>query len=202
MNNLALFASGLLATAAASSSAFAHSNVYEAKLFGSNEIPAVTTPGFGTATITLDEDAMSMRVQASFEGLQGAVGSAHIHCCTAQPASGTAGVATPLPSFPGFPAGVTAGSYDQTFDLSQAGNWNNAFINTHGGNVELAFQAFSQGLAQEKAYFNLHTSAFPGGEIRGTLVSVVPEPSALMLMSVGLVAFAGASRLRRGRAQA
>jgi hypothetical protein len=195
MNIIALITSGLLATAAASS-AFAHSVVYEAELLGANEVPAVNTPGKGKATVTLDEHAMTLRVQASFADLQGGVTSAHIHCCTAQPDSGTAGVATTLPTFAGFPVGVTSGSYDRTFDLSLATNWNNAFINTHGGNVESAFQALSLGLADEKAYFNLHSSSFPGGEIRGTLTSAVPEPATLALMLTGLGCLAAA----RGRA--
>jgi hypothetical protein len=46
------------------------------------------------------------------------------------------------------------------------------------------------------AYFNIHTSFRPGGEIRGNIVPGIPEPSAILLLLSGLapVAFA-----RRGR---
>lgn len=195
-----LLAAGLLA-AATTTSAMAHSIVFEASLLGANEVPAVASPGTGKATITLDEHAMTMRVQASFEGLIGNVTSAHIHCCTALANSGNSGVASPVPTFPGFPSGIKAGTYDQTFDMSLASSWNNAFINTHGGSVSTAFDALAEGFAQEKAYFNLHTSAFPGGELRGTLVSVVPEPASLVLMSTGLLCLAGAARRRSSASQ-
>jgi hypothetical protein len=187
MKPIALLTGGLLAVAL--SPVFAHSIVYDAALLGGNEAPANSSAGYGFATITLDEHAMTLRVQASFEDLTGGTTSAHIHCCTAQSGTGNAGVATPLPTFAGFPAGVKEGVYDQTFDLSLASSWNSAFVNVNGGTVSSAFEAFATGLAQQKAYFNLHSSAFPGGEIRGTLTAV-PEPGTLALMTTGLAALA------------
>lgn len=44
-------------------------------------------------------------------------------------------------------------------------------------------------------YLNLHTTTSPGGEIRGQ-VTVIPEPTALLLVGGGLVAL-GTLRLRR-----
>ena len=50
-------------------------------------------------------------------------------------------------------------------------------------------------------YIDIHTEAFPGGEIRGQIVSAtpIPEPSSLGLAALGLVGTgaAAASRLRR-----
>lgn len=193
-----LVAAGALAFTLASP-AFAHDPlVYTADLLGVNEIPSVNSPGHGRATLTLDEDAMTLRVQASFSDLVGNTTAAHVHCCTTQPGTGNAGVATPVPTFPGFPSGVKAGSYDQTFDLSLASNWNTAFINLNGGTVTSAFEAFSTALSQRKAYFNVHTSAFASGEIRGTLTPV-PEPSSFAMLGAGLAVAAVA--LRRGRRQ-
>ncbi|MBS0485263.1 MAG: CHRD domain-containing protein, partial [Proteobacteria bacterium] len=53
------------------------------------------------------------------------------------------------------------------------------------------------GLDDGKAYFNLHTNLFPGGEIRG-LLSPVPEPESYALWLAGLgVLTVCARRVRR-----
>lgn len=68
--------------------------------------------------------------------------NSHIHCCTATPGTGTAGVATILPTFTGFPSGVQSGSYALTFDMTQAGSYNAAFLNGRGnGTAGGAFTA-------------------------------------------------------------
>ncbi|MCB1879244.1 MAG: CHRD domain-containing protein, partial [Gammaproteobacteria bacterium] len=48
--------------------------------------------------------------------------------------------------------------------------------------------ALSNGLAGGNAYLNIHTTAFPGGEIRGNLAPV-PEPTTLGLIGLGLAGF-------------
>lgn len=178
----------------------AHELIYTATLLGSLESPANASPATGLATITIDLDLFTMRVEATFNGLTGNTTAAHIHCCTAVANTGTAGVATLTPSFTGFPLGVTSGSYDRTFDLSQSSSYNAAFITANGGTVSTASNALLNGLADGKTYFNIHTSAFPGGEIRGFLAATpVPEPSAaamglLGLAMVGLISLVGPKR--------
>lgn len=136
-----------------------------------------------------------MRVEANFSGLLGNVTNAHIHCCT-DPGTNV-GVATQLPSFIGFPLGVIAGTYDHTFDMALASSYNLAFITSHGGLVSTAFNDLVTGLDTGKAYFNLHTNLFPGGEIRG-LLSPVPEPESYALLLAGLgVLTVFARRVRR-----
>ena len=50
-------------------------------------------------------------------------------------------------------------------------------------------------------YFNVHSALFPGGEIRGQIIEqAVPEPSTLVLWSLGAVALVGLTLRRRKRA--
>lgn len=162
--------------------------VYLANLDGPSEAPPNASPGLGTARVDYDDVSHMMRFRATFSGLIAPVTVSHIHAPTAVPFTGTAGVATPVPTFPGFPAGVTAGSYDATLDLTLASSWNGAFIAAHGGTPAGAEAAFLTYLAGGNAYWNIHSSAFPGGEIRGFMVAGVPEPSSLALLGVGAVA--------------
>jgi len=161
----------------------AHEAKYAAPLLGSSEAPANGSPATGSVLVTIDFDLVTMRVEANFSDLLGTVTAAHIHCCT-DPGTNV-GVATQTPSFTGFPLGVTAGTYDHTFDMALASSYNAAFITNHGGLVSTAFNDLVAGLDAGKAYFNLHTSLFTGGEIRG-LLSPVPEPESYALLLAGL----------------
>lgn len=138
-----------------------------------------------------------MALHVDFSGLVAPSTAAHIHCCTAEPNTGTAGVATTVPYFAGFPIGVTAGTYNMTLDLLAASTYNPAFITAHGGTVALAEADLLAGLASGSAYFNIHSSTYPGGEARGFLsVAPIPEPGHLAMLAVGLVGLAGVRRWR------
>lgn len=166
--------------------------VYAAILDGASESPPVVSQGTGTATVTFDLTALTVRVQAQFAGLTGVTTVAHIHCCTADPFAGNVGVASQVPTFAGFPAGVTAGSFDQLFDLD-AGIlqfFNPAFVNANGGTGASALAALLAGLDSGRAYFNIHSSFSGSGEIRGFFVRLVPEPAPVALLAIALLAFA------------
>jgi hypothetical protein len=171
----------------------AHEQVYTAPLLGSSEVPPNASPGNGTTTVTIDFDLFTMRVEASFADLIGTTTASHIHCCVAPGTN--AGVATQLPSFTGFPLGVTSGTYDHTFDMALASSYNPSFITANGGTVSTAFNALVAGLDGGMAYLNIHTSVYGGGEIRG-LLTPVPEPQTLALMLAGLGGLAWATRRR------
>jgi hypothetical protein len=168
---------------------------YSTPLSGAAESPSNSSPGTGSALITVDTDASTLRVETTFSGLEGTVTAAHIHCCTVDPGVLNAGVATIVPTFPGFPAGVTSGTYDMTFDLTQDASYNPAFLAANGGNASGAMSALLAGLEQTRAYLNIHTSAYNGGEIRG--FPVVPEPSSFGLLLTGACVVAICRRRRK-----
>jgi hypothetical protein len=171
----------LCALLLSASTAFADTLVFSTFLSGSAESPPNPSPGTGSAFVSFDTVTHMMFVSATFSGLLGPTSAAHIHCCTLP----TAGVATQTPSFMGFPLGVTTGSFSNTFDMTLASSYNAAFITANGGTVASAEAALIGGMVAGAAYFNIHTSVFPGGEIRGFLA--VPEPSVLVFVGVGLL---------------
>jgi hypothetical protein len=168
---------------------------FTAELSGANESPANASPGFGFAQVDFDFVAGTMRVRVTFGGLTAGNTASHIHCCTAVPFTGTAGVATTVPTFTGFPSGTTAGDYDHTFDMTLASSYNPAFV-TAQGSVANAELALYNGMLQGRDYLNIHTTNFPGGEIRGFL-RTVPEPSTIALFGAGLLGIFGLGMMRR-----
>jgi CHRD domain-containing protein len=141
--------------------------VFTATLNGGNENPPVASPGAGTAKVTWNTTTNEMTVDVTFSGLSANTTASHIHCCVTPPVN--AGVATTTPTFPGFPLGVTSGTYSHTFDMTAAASYNPAFVTTHGGTTASAEVALFAGLQAGQAYLNIHTTAHPGGEIRGVL---------------------------------
>ena len=169
-------------------------------LSGANEVPPVASPGAGTAVVVLDPTAQTLQVIASFFGLTTPDTAAHIHCCA--PLGTNAGVATTVPAFQGFPLGVTQGVYiSPVFDLTQPLIYNPAFVTMQGG-LSQAEAALIAGIENDQTYFNIHTTMFPNGEIRGQLdpLSSVPEPTTLLLWGSTVAGLALARRRLRKQA--
>lgn len=160
---------------------------YFTNLSGPAESPPNASPGIGWARVDYDNVNRTMRVRAAFSGLTGNVTACHIHGATAVAFTGTAGVATPTPTFPGFPSGVNNGTYDITLNLALSASWNAAYITANGGTTLSAETAFFNAMTAGRTYFNIHTSTFGGGEVRGFLA--IPAPSAMAMLGLtGLVA--------------
>ncbi len=150
--------------------------IFTTVLFGANEVPPRVTPAIGSSQATLENDLITLDVLEIFSGLTVPASAAHFHCCA--PAGTNAAVVLP---FTGFPS-ATSGTYTHSFNLST-------------DLIGITPSAFIAALESNLVYANIHTSTFPGGEIRGQLAAV-PEPATLALLGIGLAGL-GFSRRRK-----
>ena len=176
MSRIRVVTALVLAVAVFAIPALAAPVTYNVVLNGPSEAPPNNSPGVGTATVIIDAVAHTMFIDLNFSGLTGNTTACHIHAPTAVAFTGTAGVATTLPSFVGFPLGVTAGSFTNTLDMTLPGSYNPTFVTNNGGTTATAEAALFLFIEQGRAYLNVHSSAFPGGEIRGFLIPA-PVPA-------------------------
>jgi len=181
----------LAATVGLAAPAFAQT--YRAVASGPAESPPNGSPGNSLVTIDIGGD--KLMVDMPFRDLTGATVDAHVHCCTTDAFTGVAPVAVP---FAGFPTDVHAGQYTGSLSLSDESIFDPAFLAANGGTAQSAASALLTGMNANEAYVNIHTTAFPNGEIRGFVVAApVPEPSEWALLAGGLGALVWMGRRRR-----
>lgn len=165
---------GLLALASLPAHATVHFFTASMSSFGE---PVPTSTATGSASFSFDDVAFTVGVGEVFAGIASNMSGNHIHCCTAVAGTGSAAVAL---GFTGLPTG-TSGTYSNSFTLTPA-----------------AFSSLLAGVQAGKAYVNIHTpGTYGGGEIRGFLVTAVPEPETYALMLGGLGALALVALRRR-----
>ena len=178
MNTSSRYVAGAIAALAVAFTlpAAAAASSFKATLSNLGE-PSPTSPATGSALVVLDDAALTIDVMVSFANLTAAATAGHIHCCTANAGTGSVGVAQ---AFTGFPS-ATSGTYAHLFTLDAA-----------------TFASLATGIAAGKAYVNLHSSAHPGGEIRGFLspAAAIPEPQTYAMLLAGLAVVGAAVRRR------
>jgi hypothetical protein len=113
---------------------------FSATLSGSEQVPPVTTSGTGKAIATLDTDAKVLTYVITYSGLSGPAVAAHFHGPADKGANAPPVVPIAQSDLPS-PIAGTADLTDSQIGELTAGKW----------------------------YFNIHTAANPGGEIRGQL---------------------------------
>lgn len=176
----------LAASLALPMAASAAIQVYSFNLDGLQEVPANLSPAAGSAQITVDDDANEISFVVTAFNLQGDYKFAHIHGPAM--ADENAGVVFGLTGSNLDASGpVTVGSFVIPNSIALVGSNKAA-----GGSLAAEINA-----KPWLYYVNLHTEAYPGGEIRGQLAPV-PEAStyAMMLGGLGLVGFMAARRRR------
>ncbi len=190
--------------AAALAAACAASHAAPMTFYATLAPEATGATGSGRAVFNYDTVTHDLRIIVDWLGTSGTSSQAHIHCCTAAAATGTAGVAVTPVTLPGFPLGVNAGHYDALIDLDLQSSFTNGFLGIATGAIATAAQIDAArdrlltAFQSRTSYLNIHTSTFGGGEIRGF---VVPEPASWALTLAGLLAVGAAGAAKRHQRQ-
>jgi len=156
-----------LALLGASVGALAHDDSLETRLKGYNEVPAVSTAANGRFKASIDKASNTIRYEISYSGLEGDVRQSHIHIGQRGVNGGitlwlcqTAVNVSPVASTPAcVQSGTVSGVLSAADVVGPAGQGVSA------GEFAEVLAAIRAGVA----YVNVHSSKFPGGEIRGQL---------------------------------
>ena len=139
---------------------------YVASLNGSLGSPPNSSPGTGNATFYFDTITHLLTISVSFSGLVGTTTVAHIHADTSVSGTGIAGVALELT---GFSAGLTTGTYSTTINLLSLLSYSSSYLSAHGGTATSAETDLLAAMTDGRAYLNIHSNLYPGGEISGSI---------------------------------
>lgn len=159
-----------------------------ATLLSGNQVPPHNTPATGLATVSFNSSTDSLTYNITFSGLSAPATASHIHA-----GGPTVNGPVVLPFTNQGPPSAVSGSFSGTLTAADLIPNAGAGINTFAD----AINAIETG----NAYVNIHDSVFPGGEIRGQLVTAaVPEPGSLTLLTgIGASSLLMLRRTRRNR---
>lgn len=141
----------------------------DARLSGAQEVTttSVDTPAKGKIEVKFDKGFTKAEVELEFEDTLGTANRAHFHCAFAGANGPVAfGIVDPGPADCD-PADLAAGNIECT--LTNA-DFNNADCLANIGRPVSNIAALAFAMRRGSIYVNVHTTAFPGGEIRGQLL--------------------------------
>lgn len=155
MRRFFLALAGLFVLTAATQ-AQAQTYTWTANLHGGNEVPGVVTGSAGTATVTWNFTAHTGTYRVDVYNLPVGVTASHIH-------TGAAGVSGPVVVNFTVVTGVSN-------DFGYGGNLSCSDVVSRPAQGINSCDDFEQMLMLDNAYVNVHSTANPGGEIRGQLI--------------------------------
>lgn len=139
---------------------------FTAPLNGAEEVPSVDTRARGVAIFQLSADGRELSYRLIASNIDEVL-MAHIHCCA--PAGDNAGIAVWLfPDPPPPPPVAIPGRHTGTLatgTITSADILNPEVLTSTGDPLAALVEQIVAG----NAYVNVHTTQFPGGEIRGQL---------------------------------
>jgi CHRD domain len=163
----AAVAAGTSAMASARTTTSGPNTIHE-QLSSYNETPlALSTTGEGQFLLRIDRNAQEMSYELSYSALQGDVSQAHIHFGSRAQTGGI--VVFLCTNLGNGPAGTQA---CPTAPATVSGTIHAADVLALAAAQGIAAGEFDEFLAAidaESTYVNVHSSAFPGGEIRAQL---------------------------------
>jgi CHRD domain len=140
---------------------FQNAGQFQAHLIGYNEAPSINSPGQADVTISIGNNQLSF--QLTYSGLTGNPSAAHVH--VGQPGV-NGGVSFFFCGGGGKPACPASTSGTVTGTVAQGDVQAITAQGFNAGDLNAVIAAMRAGVT----YANMHTPAFPGGEIRGQLV--------------------------------
>jgi len=163
---------------------------------GPGENPPNASPGTGGTVIFYDQYDFGtdiLAVDFYFLDLLGGMTAAHIHAPTGSPFAGAAGIATvEIRSTDG----DHAAGYHTLLDLQVPEVYDPAFLAANGGTTTAAEAALINALKDGMAYMDIHSSAFPDGEIRGFLAAVPDATTTGSLLGLALLGLSDLIQMR------
>jgi hypothetical protein len=154
-----------VATAIVSAPAGAEADEFRASLSGLNETPAILSEGQGRLTLNFDRKAQTVTFTLTFSNLSAPVTQAHIHFGKPRTAGGVMVFFCSNGAAPPGTQACPANGGTVTGTITAANVLPVAAQHISAGD----FDALEDALDSHTAYANVHTTAFPAGEIRGEI---------------------------------
>ena len=155
---LSLTIAGFVVLLASAAQAQAQTINFTAQLHGGNELPPVVTGSAGTATISLNTATSVITYRVDVFNMPVGTTAGHFHV-------GAAGVAGPTVINFTIPANISN-------DFAVVGTASATDLNVRAAQGINSWEDLIQALVLGNLYVNIHSTANPGGEIRGQVTRV------------------------------